>query len=499
MHKRLLGLGTQARSRMMLRYSVVLLMNMLALLLTWLLLPFVERSIFIFFFAAVAINAWYVGFVPALLTVVFAVLTIGYFFIPPAFSLAVGVQGVVPLVVFTAIAFLISSLTEARKRAEERSRTEAARFRVTLASIGDAVIVTDTAGHVTFLNHVATVLTGWSQAQALGKHIVEIFRIVNEDTGQPVESPVARVLREGTVVGLANHTRLIAKDGTERPIADSGAPIRDANQQIIGVVMVFRDVTERVRVDRERVELLAGERQSRLAAEQALNVRDQFLSLAAHELKTPLTSLLGNIELFKRRASREQALSERMIQTFQVIEDQTHRLNRMVFSLLDVSRIETGQLTIEWQPVDVCALVRRAVNEIQPMLSERQIQACCLSEPLVIQGDELRLEQVLQNLMQNAAKYSAPTAPIVIEVSQRGPYACVVVRDTGIGIPQRSLSQVFERFYRAPNVDQGNISGTGIGLYVVKQIVKLHGGEVTVESIEGEGSTFTVSLPLNGA
>jgi PAS domain S-box-containing protein len=499
MHRRLQGLIAEAQPRSVLRYGLAVLMNMLALLLTWLLLPFLERSIFIIFFAAVAINARFVNFVSALFTIGFAALTIGYFFIPPVFSLAVGIQGGVPVLVFTSIAFLISSLTESRKRAEQRARMEAARFRVTLASIGDAVIVTDTAGRVTFLNDVAALLTGWPQAQAIGHDIAEVFCIVNEDTGQPVESPVVRVLREGTVVGLANHTRLIAKDGIERPIADSGAPIRDANREIIGVVMVFRDITERVQVERERAELLVRERQARIAAEQALALRDQFLSLAAHELKTPLTSILGNIELFKRRASREQGLSERMMQTFNVIEDQTNRLNRMVFSLLDVSRIERGQLTLERQPVDVCALVRRIVNEIQPTLSERQIWAHCNSEPLVIQGDELRLEQVLQNLIQNAEKYSAPNAPIAVEVSQHGRHVCVVVRDTGIGIPQSALSHVFERFYRAPNVDQGNISGTGIGLYVVKQIVELHGGEIRVESIEGKGSTFIVSLPLDDA
>lgn len=497
MQRGLWGSSAEAQSQLMLRYSVALLTNILALLLTWLLLPFVERTIFVFFFAAVAINAWYAGFVPAVLTMVFAVLIVGYVFIPPVFSLAVGVEGAVPLAVFTSIALLISSLTEAHQRAERRARAEAVQFRVTLASIGDGVIVTDTAGRVTFLNDVAVLLTGWTHAQAIGKDIAEVFCIVHEDTGHSVESPVVRVLQEGTIVGLANHTRLIAKDGIARPIADSGAPIRDTDGHIIGVVMVFRDMTEQMRASRERAELLARERQARMAAEQALNLRDQFLSLAAHELKTPLTSLLGNIELFKRRASREQTLSEQMLRTFNVIEHQTNRLNRMVFSLLDLSRIERGQLTIERRPIDVCALVRRVVDEVQPTLSERQIRVFCLSEPLVIPGDELRLEQVLQNLIQNAVKYSGPTAPIVVEASQRERHVCLRVCDTGIGVPPSSLSHIFERFYRAPNVDQDNMSGTGIGLYVVEQIVKLHGGEVRVASIEGEGSTFSVSLPID--
>jgi PAS domain S-box-containing protein len=126
---------------------------------------------------------------------------------------------------------------------------------VTLSSIGDAVITTDTQGRVTFMNPVTESVTGWNQADALGKPLDEVFRIINVNTLTTVESPVARVIREGTIVGLANHTVLIARNGTEVPIDDSAAPIRN-NGDLIGVVLVFRDVTERNRAEAERAELL---------------------------------------------------------------------------------------------------------------------------------------------------------------------------------------------------------------------------------------------------
>lgn len=239
--------------------------------------------------------------------------------------------------------------------------------------------------------------------------------------------------------------------------------------------------------------------QARKKAEEALDLRNQFLSLAAHELKTPLTSIMGHIELFQRRNGKEHSLNERDERALQTIADQAQRLNKMIASLLDISRIETGQLAVEQVPIDLCELVRQVVDEVQSTLVGRQIELLCPMQPLIIQGDELRLGQVFQNLIQNALKYSPPDVPIVVAVRHEHAEALIDVRDRGIGIPQTALSQLFNRFYRADNVDQENVSGLGIGLYVVKEIVELHSGNVTVTSTEGEGSTFTVCLPLDSA
>jgi PAS domain S-box-containing protein len=152
---------------------------------------------------------------------------------------------------------VLAAVTAERRRVQAAVHEQRERLHVTLASIGDAVLVTDSQGRVTFLNPVAAALTGWSEAEALGKDIAQVFPIVNEYTGQAVETPIARVMREGMVVGLANHTLLLAKDGVERPIDDSAAPIRDPQGRLLGVVLVFRDITARRQAEEAQVRLAA--------------------------------------------------------------------------------------------------------------------------------------------------------------------------------------------------------------------------------------------------
>ena len=232
-------------------------------------------------------------------------------------------------------------------------------------------------------------------------------------------------------------------------------------------------------------------------AQDAVRARDQFLSIASHELKTPLTSLIGYTDLLLRR-SRDTSLAERDQRAVRVIGEQAGRLNRLVAALLDISRIETGQLSIDRGIVELNNLVQRLIMEIeqaQPHEADR-IALELAPEPLVVVGDELRLEQVFQNLIQNAIKYSPSGGTVTVQVGRLGDRACVIVRDQGIGIPAGSVPSLFRRFYRASNVDTHRINGMGIGLFVVKEIVQLHGGEITVASQESVGSTFTVYLPL---
>ncbi|RPJ37248.1 MAG: PAS domain S-box protein, partial [Planctomycetaceae bacterium] len=200
--------------------------------------------------AAVAFSAWYGGLGPGVVATVVGALILSSCVLPPTSSLTIDSwDDVAILGVFALVALLISSLHAARWRAEASQREQREWFEVTLASIGDAVIATDARGRVTFINAVAESLTGWPSAEAVGKDLSEVFRIINMDTRQTVENPVAKVIRVGSVVGLANHTLLIAKDGTGRPIDDSGAPIRSRDGHLIGVVLVFRDVTERAHAE----------------------------------------------------------------------------------------------------------------------------------------------------------------------------------------------------------------------------------------------------------
>ncbi len=248
----------------------------------------------------------------------------------------------------------------------------------------------------------------------------------------------------------------------------------------------------------ERARLYEAERSALALAREALKTRDVFFSIASHELKTPLTSLLGNAQLLHRRSQRDNNLPERERRAVGVIAEQAARLNKMIAALLDISRIEMGHLSIIPAPVDLCALISRVVDEVQPSLTRHSI-SWNAPAALIVEGDELRLEQVVQNLIQNAIKYSPSGGVVALQVTRQDDMACMVIADQGIGIPQLALPQLFQRFYRADNADAQYISGMGIGLYVVKEIVSLHGGTVAVESTEGSGSTFTICLPLQSS
>jgi PAS domain S-box-containing protein len=217
-----------------------------------------DRLPLIFLFVAVLFTAWYGGVGPSLLATILGVLSAVFFLLGPHSSFAIrppdSQVGLALFVVASLVSILLAEVVRATERRSaslrESEEVQRAQLHVTLTSIGDAVIVSDEQGQVTFLNPVAQSLTGWTQQDAYLEPLETVFHIVNEESRQPVENPAARVLREGTVIGLGNHTLLIARDGTERPIDDSAAPIRDESGTITGVVLVFRDVTERRRLER---------------------------------------------------------------------------------------------------------------------------------------------------------------------------------------------------------------------------------------------------------
>ncbi|HKG15676.1 MAG TPA: PAS domain S-box protein, partial [Pyrinomonadaceae bacterium] len=200
---------------------------------------------FIFYFCAVVLAATYFGRGPGILTIVLSALTAHYFFIPPFESFGFTFNSALQTGVFVTVSLFISVLADRSARAEAAATESRESLRTTLKSIGDAVISTDASGRVVFMNPVAERLTGWTLGDGRGRSLAEVFPIVNERTRATVESPVEKVLREGRIVGLANHTVLLARDGREVPIDDSGAPIEDAHGRTTGVVLVFHDITER--------------------------------------------------------------------------------------------------------------------------------------------------------------------------------------------------------------------------------------------------------------
>ncbi len=231
-------------------------------------------------------------------------------------------------------------------------------------------------------------------------------------------------------------------------------------------------------------------------AEAALRARDDLLAVAAHEFKTPLTTVIGYTQALQVRGAREGHLTRRDQDTLRVIAAQAKRLHRLIDSVLDLARLHSRQTQITQQVVDLAALARQAVTDARLTAARHLVEFHDPSAPVVIVGDSVRLEQVLQNLLDNAVKYSPDGGVITVCVEQRNAKAVLMISDQGIGIPEAARAQLFERFFRASNLDPRRMQGTGIGLAIVSEIVAPHGGVVEVDSAEGHGSTFTIQLPL---
>lgn len=245
-----------------------------------------------------------------------------------------------------------------------------------------------------------------------------------------------------------------------------------------------------------KARLYAAERAARAAAENALRTRDQLVSIASHELKTPLTAMLGNAQLLQRRLASDHTLSERNERAMRTIVQQAGRMRKLIDAMLDLSRIQGGYLSIQRAPLDLVALMQRVVIEYEPSAEQHRLEWSAPQTPLLVGGDALRLEQVMQNLISNAIKYSPQADRVEIALREHGSTAEVEVRDFGIGIAAEDQPYLFQRFFRGENAQQRAIGGMGIGLYVVKEIVELHSGSVDVTSAEGEGSSFRFRLPL---
>ncbi len=383
------------------------------------------------------------------------------------------------LVLIVMVVALVARNQAARQRAADVLHAERERFRTTLTSIGDAVVVTDGHGRITLLNPVAQALTGWGD-EALGQPLDTVFRIVNETTRETVENPVSKVIRFGAIVGLANHTVLIAKDGSELPIDDSGAPIRDIRGRIVGVVLVFRDITER--------------RGSERALEDADRRKDEFLAMLAHELRNPLAPI--------RNAAHTLALlgtgDDRVRWVSGLIERQVGLMTRLVDDLLDVSRITSGKITLQRTTVSVGAVLAQAVEAARPPAESRgqTLEVDVPQDAGWVDGDPARLTQAVGNLLDNAIKYTDDGGRIWIRARIEGDEVVIVVEDSGIGIDPELLPHVFDLFIQADRSLERKQDGLGLGLTLVRRLVEMHGGRVEAASAgPGLGSAFTIRLP----
>ena len=277
---------------------------------------------------------------------------------------------------------------------------------------------------------------------------------------------------------------VIAANDPDRAMSDEKLPLAEI-------------LAERAALAIENAKLYTEQVDARRKVEDLSRLKDEFLSIASHELRTPVTSIKGYTQLAKSLI-RENDLktSEEYLD---IALDQIDRMSRLILELLDVSRIETGRLEIRREPIPWATFVSDVVHRHHTALSERRFQLNLPVGHKRVLGDRDRLEQVLGNLMENAVKYSPDGSEILVSVEDRGDQLVTSVADRGIGIPTDEIGQVFERFHRGRQVSSTNYGGLGLGLYITKQIVERHNGTIWVESREGQGTTFSFSLPVVSA
>jgi PAS domain S-box-containing protein len=347
-------------------------------------------------------------------------------------------------------------------------------------SSDDAIVSKTLDGIITSWNPAAERMFGYTAAEVIGKSI----RLIIPPELQAEETFVLDQIRRGEKVDHFETVRQ-TKDGRRLYISLTVSPIRNAEGVVVGASKTARDITEKKAMERER-------EATRKQLAEALAGRDEFIAVAAHELRNPLNALVLLWHLLSRMPGLSNEPAERSL--IEKARAQLTRLSSLVDRLLDVTRVRSGTFDLYRETFDLTGLIREIANRFA--IENSAIPITLKLEPRIVGAwDRLRIDQVVTNLVSNAVKYGMGK-PIVITASVDADHALVSVRDNGTGISSADLDRVFERFERVNG--RSTNAGLGLGLWITKRIVETHGGTVVVESELAKGSTFVVRLPLAG-
>ncbi len=345
-----------------------------------------------------------------------------------------------------------------------------------VSSSDDAIVSKTLEGIITSWNFGAERLFGYHESEIIGK---SIYTIIPRNRHHE-EQGIINKIKKGEKVDHFETVR-VAKDGRELSLSITVSPVKNRSGEIIGASKIARDISEQVKVREDR-ELYT----KRL--EKLNHYKDEFIGMASHELKTPLTSINANLQLLQRKL-QESAFKGFVTKTLRHV----NKLTALVSELLDVTRIQEGKLQLNKTYFDLAELVEECVESIQPTTThtiqyESKITGAVLA-------DRQRIEQVIVNLLTNAIKYSPHGKQVIVSTEMDEHEMCVSIQDFGIGIPADQTAQIFSRFYRVEGLAP-TYSGLGIGLYISSEIVQRHNGKIWVESEIGKGSTFKLKMPL---
>lgn len=344
-----------------------------------------------------------------------------------------------------------------------------------LRSIGDGVFVVDRSGVVRLFNKAAEAISGVGERQAIGRHYTETLAFQNSKTNTPVDDFITKALA-GSPAQMARLTVLKRLDGKVVPVADSAAPIFNSRGTLEGAVVVFRDVSHERELER---------------------AKDEFLSMASHELRTPMGAVRANVAMML--GGDYGPVNKSLVEPLTDVHSSAVRLVELVNDLLDASRIEAGRMRFAVGEYDVRTLTKKIVSDIAPLGKERGLALrLAPGASAVVQTDPERFRQVVTNILGNALKFTNKGG-ITIDIGIQDHVAELSISDTGIGIPASLQSKLFAKFSQISSAQVGKPAGTGLGLYISREIMRKMGGELWLKHSEaGKGSVFALVVPLAG-
>lgn len=361
-----------------------------------------------------------------------------------------------------------------RKPLIQLPRRDGAHLEALLSSIGEGMIATDQQGCITRINQVALDMLGYKQRDVIGQRFTEKIVAVHENGSQVdlLDRPIVKAFLTGQSTSERTLYRLTG--GELLPVQLTVAPILFRGKPV-GAIEVFRDLTAEIENEK---------------------LKSDFISIASHQLRTPLSA----VNMYTRMLQDGMAgpLTESQLEYTRVVLGSVERMNELIDTLLNITRIEAGGLTVKTEFIQFDELLTRLISEFTPGAHEKKLEFTHdieLSLP-ELQSDSLLLQEVCANLISNAIKYTPEAGSVHVGLKIHGNNVLLSVKDTGYGIPDSAQKYIFSKFFRAPNITTNDVSGTGLGLYLTKALVERLGGDIWFESAEDAGSTFYVSLPI---
>ncbi|MEH2420678.1 MAG: response regulator [Nostoc sp.] len=375
-----------------------------------------------------------------------------------------------------------------RKRAEESLQKSEARYRRIVDTSYEGIWMIDSQSRTEFVNQRLSEMLGYTAEEMLGR---SIFDFMDQGDGIVTQKKLEWLKREGSDL---KEGRLRCKDGSYIWTLISARAIFGEQNEFLGAIAMLTDITDRKRTESERDRLLQLEQVARAEAEATNRIKDEFLAVLSHELRSPLNPILGWAKLLQSRKFDEVALQKAL----STIERNAKLQAQLIEDLLDVSRILQGKLNLNMMPVDLASTIEAAMDTVRLAAEAKTIQMQTMLEPMgKVLGDSARLQQVLWNLLSNAVKFTAPEGKVNVRLECIDAQAQITVSDTGKGINPDFLPHVFDYFRQGDSTTTRKFGGLGLGLAIARNLIEMHGGTVSAESLgEDKGAIFTVRFPL---